>query len=196
MLDSIIALDHRFFMFLNGVLVNRFFDWFMPFITDAKSWLPFVLLAWFVMVAKGGKRLRVLALALVLSVGFTDAFCARVVKKAFGRARPCSIQETETFKCRLLLPSKSSKSFPSNHSANTAAFAVSTFLVCGFNASLPLAILAFLVGYSRIYCGVHFPIDVLAGWLFGALIAWLITSFILRKIAIPPQAEESQPLKP
>lgn len=184
MLEALIKLDHRLFMFLNGELINGFFDWFMPFITDAKTWMPFVLLAWFLMICRGGKRLRVLALALLLSVGFTDLFCARIVKKSVGRSRPCSLQQTETFKCRLLLPPKTSKSFPSNHSANTAAFAVVTIMVCGLKAGLPLVLLSFLVGYSRIYVGVHFPVDVLAGWLFGALLAWLITSAILKRVAL------------
>lgn len=194
MLETLISLDQRLFMFLNGVLVNGFFDWFMPFITDAKTWLPFVLLAWFIMICKGGRRLRVLALALVLSVGLTDAFCARVVKKLVGRTRPCALELTDTFKCRLLLPQKTSKSFPSNHSANTAAFAVVTFMVCGFKAGLPLAVLAFLVGYSRIYCGVHFPVDVLAGWLFGAVIAWFITRLILKKADLVQCQAEAGPV--
>ncbi|NCB39535.1 MAG: phosphatase PAP2 family protein [Erysipelotrichia bacterium] len=185
MLDTLVAFDQRLFMFLNGIFVNGFFDWFMPFITDAKTWLPFVLLAWFLMICKGGRRLRVLALALVVSVGFTDLFCARVLKKLVGRARPCSMQQTESFTCRLLLPNKTSKSFPSNHSANTAAFAVATILVCGFKAGLPLLFLAFFVGYSRVYCGVHFPLDVLVGWLTGAFLAWLITRTILKKTALP-----------
>ncbi|HNS08691.1 MAG TPA: phosphatase PAP2 family protein [Candidatus Ozemobacteraceae bacterium] len=194
MLNSLIALDHRLFMLLNGDLTNGFLDWFMPFITDAKTWLPFVLLAWFLMICRGGKRLRVLALALLLSVGGTDLFCARVVKKAVGRTRPCSLEQTDNFRCRLLLPVKTSKSFPSNHSANTAAFAVVTLMICGFKAGLPLLILAFLVGYSRIYVGVHFPLDVAAGWLFGALIAWLITRLIIARANLQECAAQPETL--
>jgi len=194
MLNSLIALDHRLFMLLNGDLTNGFLDWFMPFITDAKTWLPFVLLAWFLMICRGGKRLRVLALALLLSVGGTDLFCARVVKKAVGRTRPCSLEQTDNFRCRLLLPVKTSKSFPSNHSANTAAFAVVTLMICGFKAGLPLLILAFLVGYSRIYVGVHFPLDVAAGWLFGALIAWLVTRPVLARANLQECAAQPETL--
>jgi undecaprenyl-diphosphatase len=186
MFEALIAADHRLFMFLNGVMVNGFLDWFMPFITDAKTWMPFVLLAWLIMVSRGGRRLQILALALLLSVGFTDLFCARVVKKAVGRARPCSLAQTDGFKCRLLLPLKTSKSFPSNHSANTAAFAVTTLMISGFYAGLPLLLLAFIVGYSRIYVGVHFPVDVLAGWLIGAFIAWVVCRAILKRVSLAP----------
>ena len=192
MLANLVALDQRLFMFLNGAMTNSFLDWLMPLITNAKTWLPFIFLALFFMIYKGGKRLRVLVLALVLSVGFTDAFCARVVKKLVGRPRPCSIEQTDTFQCRLLLPPKTSKSFPSNHAANAAAFALTVMLVYSFKAGLPLLVLAFLVGYSRIYCGVHFPGDVMAGWIFGTLIAWLVTSAILKKLPPPADPQNSQ----
>lgn len=178
MLEALIKLDHQIFMFLNSQFTNGFFDWFMPFITDAKTWMPIVLLVWLLLICRGSSRFKILALALLISVGCTDLFCARVLKKSIGRLRPCSIEETESFKCRMLMPKKASKSFPSNHSANTAAFAASTAVICGLKPALPLFIVAFFIGYSRIYVGVHFPLDVLAGWLIGALIAFLISSRI------------------
>ncbi len=178
MLEALIKLDHQLFVFLNSYFTNGFFDWFMPFITDAKTWMPIVLLVWLLLICRGSSRFRILALALLLSVGCTDLFCARVLKKSIGRLRPCSIEETESFKCRMLMPRKVSKSFPSNHSANTAAFAASTAVICGLKPALPLFVVAFFIGYSRIYVGVHFPLDVLAGWMVGALIAFLISRLI------------------
>lgn len=196
MLDVITGFDRQLFMLLNSGLTSGLLDWFMPFITNAQTWMPFVLLVWFVMMARGGKRLRVLALALLLSVGFTDLFCARVVKPVVGRTRPCSLEQNEAFRCRLLLPLKTSRSFPSNHSANTAAFAMTAWAICGLQAGLPLAVLAFLVGWSRVYVGVHFPLDVAAGWLIGALIAWVVSRVVLKRL--PPEepvtpAVESSP---
>lgn len=188
MLESIIALDHQLFQLLNSQLVCGFFDWFMPFITDAKTWLPFVLIAWLYMVCSGGRQMKVLALALLVSVGLTDIVCARIIKKAVGRQRPCAVEQTDSFKCRLLLEKKTSKSFPSNHSANTAAFAVATATIVGFKPAVPLILLAFLVGYSRVYVGVHFPVDVVAGWLTGALLACFISSFIKKRFHDSPEA--------
>ena len=80
MLEAITGFDRQLFMLFNSGLTSGFLDWFMPFITNAQTWMPFVLLVWFIMMARGGKRLRVLALALLLAVGFTDLFCARVVR--------------------------------------------------------------------------------------------------------------------
>ncbi|HNX76755.1 MAG TPA: phosphatase PAP2 family protein [Candidatus Rifleibacterium sp.] len=180
MLETLVAFDHKLFMLLNSSLINGFLDWFMPFITNAKTWLPIVLLLWLLMIAGSGKRLRVLALALLVAVGFTDLFCARVIKPAVARTRPCSVEPSAGFTCRLLLPKKNSRSFPSNHAANTAAFAVVTLMICGLKAGMPLAFLAFLVGWSRVYVGVHFPLDVLCGWLVGAIFAWLVSLCIIR----------------
>lgn len=190
-MNALIQLDHTVFMFLNSSFTNGFLDWFMPFITDAKTWMPFILIGWLFVICTGGRQAKVLALALLLSVGMTDIICARVFKKAVGRLRPCALEETETFKCRLLLPKKTSKSFPSNHAANTAAFAATTAIVCGFKPALPLMVVAFLIGYSRIYVGVHFPLDVLAGWLAGVVIAVFISRFLKKKF-LTEQADDKQ----
>lgn len=188
MLETIVAFDHQLFQFFNGQLTNGFFDWFMPFITNAKTWLPFLLLIWLYMICSGGRQMKVLALALVLSVGLTDIVCARLIKKAVGRARPCAIEQNENFKCRLLLPKKTSKSFPSNHAANMAALAVTTAVICSVKMAAPLLILAFIIGYSRVYVGVHFPVDVMVGWLTGALLAYGVSAYLKKRFlsASPP----------
>lgn len=180
MLETIISLDRSLFMLLNGAWICHFFDWFMPFITNAKTWMPIIIIVWFYMLFIGDKKLRYLALALLVSVGLADVICARIIKKAVGRQRPCSIEETDTFQCRLLLDRKSSKSFPSNHAANTAAFAATILFFWGLKAASPFILIAFLVGYSRIYCGVHFPADVMVGWLVGIFLGWATVKVFFR----------------
>lgn len=187
-MNALIQLDHAIFQFLNSQFTNGFFDWFMPFITDAKTWMPVILIGWLFFICTGGRQAKVLALALFLSVGMTDIICARVFKKAVGRLRPCALEETATFKCRLLLPKKTSKSFPSNHAANTAAFAAATAVVCGLKPALPLMVVAFFIGYSRVYVGVHFPLDVLAGWLAGIAIAVFISRYLKLKFFVESPA--------
>jgi len=185
-MDAIIQFDHALFQFLNSQFINSFFDWFMPFITEAKTWMPIILIGWLFVICTGGRQARVLALALLLSVGMTDIICARVFKKAVGRLRPCALEQTETFKCRMLSGKKTSKSFPSNHAANTAAFAATTAVICGIKPALPLMVVAFFIGYSRIYVGVHFPLDVLAGWIAGIAMAVLISRFLKKKLLSDP----------
>jgi len=65
-------------------------------------------------------------------------------------------------------------SFPSGHTAT--AFALALFVVMAFNIHKQgwlLAVLAMLVGYSRVYLAVHFPVDVYVGSIIGVVIAWV-----------------------
>jgi undecaprenyl-diphosphatase len=179
--ESLVALDKSIFMLLNSGFTSDFLDWVMPIVTNAKNWMPIILLSWFYMLIFCDKRIRILAIGLLVSVGLNDLICARIIKKGVGRLRPCSIEETADFKCRLLLPQKSSKSFPSNHASNTAAFAAAITFYSGIGAGWPFIVISILVGYSRIYCGVHFPFDVLTGWLIGTLISYVIIKLIILK---------------
>ena len=72
----------------------------------------------------------------------------------------------------------SSSSFPSRHT--TIAFALATMVFLGhkkFGAAL--LILAALVGLSRVFVGVHYPVDIIAGMLIGAGVAYLVAKFLL-----------------
>lgn len=195
-MDFLISLDHSLFQLLNGSLTSGFLDWFMPFITDAKNWLPLIAIVWLAMICSGRARLRVLALALLVAVGFTDLICARIVKPLVGRTRPCELAQNTDFKCRRLLPLKTSRSFPSNHAANTAAFAAAMIAMCGFKAGWPFIIISFLVGYSRIYVGVHFPLDVAVGWLIGSIFALAVCRFIRDKWPETPAVTDESQLPP
>ncbi|EKD81068.1 MAG: Membrane-associated phospholipid phosphatase, partial [uncultured bacterium] len=195
-MDFLTALDHSLFNLLNGSLTSPFLDWFMPLITDAKTWMPIVALIWLAMVFSGRPQMKILALAVLVSVGLTDVICARVIKKSVGRLRPCALAQATDFKCRLLLPMKTSKSFPSNHAANTAAFATAMIIMCGIKTGWPFIVLAFLVGYSRVYVGVHFPLDVAVGWFCGFLIALIICRIIRKKWPAPLSAATECPAPP
>ncbi len=192
MLDTLINFDQHLFMLLNGAWTFHFLDWFMPFITNAKTWVPIIILSWLYLIIAGNRKMRFLALALLVSVGLSDLICARIIKKSVGRLRPCSIEQSESFKCRLLLPAKSSKSFPSNHAANTAAFAAAVVFFVSLKAGLPFIVLAFLIGYSRVYCGVHFPLDVLAGWLAGSILGYASARFLLPYTVVSEEKHHNQ----
>lgn len=94
---------------------------------------------------------------------------AEGTKYLFNRARPF-IADTEIAP---LIKTPSSSSFPSGHSATAAAGAISLSAI--YPAFAPVLLLAgLLVALSRIYLGVHYPIDVLAGLLIGALSAGVV----------------------
>ncbi len=143
------------------------------------------------------KRLKVIFLALLLMISgylLSDAICGRILKPLFHRPRPFLVMK-KVYKgegnkiyinsCASFCSQNSaSYSFPSCHATNTA-FA-SFYLSFLFPMLLPIAtFLIILVGWSRIYLGVHYPLDILGGWITGFLIAFLfykLYSFLKSKL--------------
>lgn len=181
-MEPILTADRFLFHLFNGTWTCGVLDVAMPLITDAKLWAPLLLGAWlWLLLGAGGKR-RATALLLLVAIGASDQLSSAVVKKAVGRKRPCCMEPD----ARLLVPCKGSKSFPSSHAANTAAAATVIWLETGTAAGIVFSLLSLAVGYSRIYIGVHYPFDVLAGWLLGILVAWLCVRIRRRLFGRPP----------
>ena len=121
-----------------------------------------------VLAIAGGPRGR-RAAALGLSCVATTATFVNVVVKPLSRRRRPDREDAEVPEARhVKLPS--SRSFPSGHTAAAVAFATGVGRVMP-GAAVPLHSLAAVVGYSRVHTGVHYPGDVVAGALLGAMIA-------------------------
>lgn len=115
-----------------------------------------------------GQRGRRSALQALAAVGITSAV-ANIAMKGLAR-RPRPGQEVPEER-RLVQPDSSS--FPSGHTASAAAF--SAVMSDRYPQSrLPINALAATVGFSRVYTGVHYPGDVLAGWLLGKAVATVV----------------------
>lgn len=144
-------------------------DKIMPLITHLGTggiiWLGWALLFYF----KGttGRRIAVLTL-IALAVSF---FISNELLKALvGRTRPyLTLEDVIT-----LVSPLQSTSFPSGHTATSFACAVVLARAGGIMRWLPF-VLAGLIGFSRIYVGVHYPLDVLAGALVGLLCGMLVS---------------------
>lgn len=130
-----------------------------------------------------GRRAAVSGLA---SVAVTSAAVNLIVKPLGRRHRPDRIVEEVPLARHVRMPSSSS--FPSGHSAAAVAFASGAGRIMPA-AGVPLHSLAAVVGYSRVHTGVHFPGDVVAGALIGAVLADVVGALVNRAYA--PQARQS-----
>jgi undecaprenyl-diphosphatase len=171
MLDALRAFDHGLFHKINAVWTCGFLDSVMPVLTDFHR-IPLVRYglipaAAAVFVWRGRERALKALAGLVVVVGTSDLLAHRVIKPLVHRARPEAAGVGPILRENL----HTGFSFPSNHAMNM--FALAAFLGSLYpRAAIPLFLFAAIVGYSRPYVGVHFPLDVLGGALLGALIGW------------------------
>ncbi|MBF0543251.1 MAG: phosphatase PAP2 family protein [Candidatus Riflebacteria bacterium] len=175
-----LELDRQIFCYFNQTLANSFFDGLMPIITDLNSWIPILICLLFWLIFDGGGKYRVFALFLCLSVGLSDFISSQVIKNIVLRKRPCC----EIVEARKLTGCLKSKSFPSSHAANSTTIAGMVFFEMGPKIGIPILAIALVVAFSRIYVGVHYPMDVMSGIIVGFLVALFMTRFkrfVLRK---------------
>jgi membrane-associated phospholipid phosphatase len=130
----------------------------------------------------GGPRGRKAAVTGVAAIGVTSFVVNQPMKLARERRRPDRRQLGVPESRWVQMPSTTS--FPSGHAASAAAFAVSVGdVVPGLR--LPLRAAAAVVAFSRVYTGVHYPGDVLAGATVGTLVGWA-TSAVARRLRPDP----------
>ncbi len=168
MLEKIVAIDHAILIYLNN-LGSSEYDGFWLYLTKFGHWWPlFALLLYGVYNQYGVKKTLILLLCIAFLISFTDQ-ATNLFKHGFQRLRPCNNPEINTL-IRIVKRSKSF-SFFSGHAANTMAVAV--FLYQVFKPKYRYLWLLFawpiVFAYTRIYLGLHFPSDILCGFLFGTL---------------------------
>ncbi|MFQ5607898.1 MAG: phosphatase PAP2 family protein [Candidatus Zixiibacteriota bacterium] len=172
-MESLQSLDSLLFIGVNQTLANPITDTLMRLITNdwvlrAGYGLALLLTLW-----KGSRRWRWAALGSLAALALGDFLAATALKPLFERARPC--QAPVMFEnLRLLVNCGPAFSFPSAHATNS--FAVATFFFwiahtvrAGRQLRWSLLPLAVLIALSRVFVGVHYPGDILAGAVLGAL---------------------------
>ncbi|MET8677409.1 diacylglycerol kinase family protein [Streptomyces sp. NPDC004647] len=134
--------------------------------------------------AVGSPRGRRAAARGVASLALASATVNTVGKRSVGRARP-GIESVPLI--RQLARRPHTTSFPSGHAASAAAFAVGAALESRRWGAV-LAPVAFSVAFSRVYTGVHYPSDVVAGAALGAGAAYAVRGLVPSRTQLPPPA--------
>lgn len=167
-MEQLINLDKELFLFLNG-LGSEQFDSFWQIITKQIYWSPLFIGVFYLIQKKvGWKGLGIIILLLAALITFTDQI-TNLFKYSFERLRPCN--DLEVNQIARIVEKRSSFSFFSGHASNS--FATTTFVVLILRKYYKHTYLLFLFplifAFSRIYLGLHFPGDILTGYVFGAI---------------------------
>lgn len=168
-LEFLLSCDRSLFLLINVTWSNPILDIIFRRGTDAKFWIiPGSIAAGLFIYQKRKQALVVLGLALII-VALTDPLAARILKPLFGRTRPCH-PDFFVVGGHFLSGMKHSLSFPSAHAVNIAAQAT---LLSWFYPRWRwvYALFALFICYSRVYVGVHYPLDVVGGAVIGVLVA-------------------------
>ena len=180
MIEQLLQYDTELFVFLNSFGSDTW-DGLWLIITNKLTFIPlYAVLLYLIYRHLGWKTLLLLVLVIAAMITFTDQI-TNLFKDGFQRPRPCREDSLEGL-IRYVAPRCGKYGFFSGHSSNSMAAAVFAGLLLRPYYKKLIFILLFwsaIVAYSRIYVGVHYPIDIVCGLAFGAF-----AGFIFYKLQI------------
>ncbi len=176
-LQNILELDKELFLYLNS-FYNDFWDTIMLMITRKETWIPFYLVIIFYFFKSYHKKAWLILLFLALTIAASDQISV-FIKETVQRLRPVHEPALENL-VHNVLRKGGLHGFVSSHASNTFAIYVFTSRIFKNKSySLLLLFWAIVVSYSRIYSGVHYPLDIICGAILGIFIGWLMFKAML-----------------
>ena len=176
MIDILTRIDTELFLFLNGLHID-WLDPVMTFISGKITWAPFYIVLLYLIIKKYKKQSIFIIIGIILLIICSDRISSGIFKPLFERPRPC---HNEAIKDLVYLPNGhcgGAYGFISSHSCNVFALAAYITLILKKhykNIAFVMFTWSTLVAYSRIYMGVHYPGDVIAGAAVGLIIGVII----------------------
>jgi len=183
MLDALKQFDKELFLLING-FHSESIDTIMVFVSGRFSWIPLYIFLLYLMIRAFQKSILYVIIAVILLITFSDQGSVVLFKNVFQRLRPCHDESIKQLVHLIDGNCGGQFGFISSHAANTMALSVFVFLLLKNNFGNKMSLIflfPFIVGYSRIYLGTHYPGDVLCGIIFGGIIGY-ITALLTQRL--------------
>ena len=166
-MENLLMLDGNILLFIQEFIRNPFLDPIVIFITSlGDGGMIWILATIALLIPKKTRRIGWMsALALLGSLLINNT----LIKNLVARPRPFTVLP----ELNILIPTPGEFSFPSGHTSSSFAAAAVFYRHLPKKLGVPAVILAALIGLSRLYVGVHYPTDVLAGALMGIALSYL-----------------------
>ncbi len=147
------------------------------------QWICLPVLTYYIWVAKktlGNKRTILFLLFLGLTLASCDVMSSYIFKNVFTRLRPCRDESLKNLIYDFGQRCGGKFGFISSHASNSIALVTFGLITLNLKKHWWILLLPLLVGYSRIYLAVHYPGDVLAGFLVGLGFAYLYAKLFIQ----------------
>lgn len=190
--------DSSILLAVNG-MHSSYFDTFMWLCSRKFEWIPFYLSILYVLFRNFNWRVVLYSLvAMGVILLLTDAVSSHFIRPMVARLRPSNLENPISEMIHIVDNHRGGRyGFPSSHASNSWALVffvglllrrrlLTTFLACW----------AFLLCYSRLYLGVHYPGDLLAGMVLGAVVASVVYYVFCRMTKVEPPSDMKHPYMP
>ncbi len=195
MLDAIVEFDKGLMLSINGC-TNALLDFLMPLISHKYTGIPIyvgilalIIYQW----RKSPKTIIIMVAAVLLTFALCDSLSVALFKQTVQRLRPAWDPEIGHL-VRMLEYKGGQFGFVSSHASNLFGLATVTSLIVKKRwYTIFIYLWAAAVGYSRVYVGKHFPLDVICGALFGMLVGYLVFKLLVqlfRKMKLTPWGKD------
>ena len=185
-MHELLNLDRQAFYLINHKGQNGLFDTVLPLLRHAYFWVPLYAFLMIYVVTNFRKNVLLWILFTLLLVTLTNYISSDFIKQFIFRLRPCN-DSSLVPPARLLLSYKpQSSGFTSSHATNHFAMAVFFFVTMRKqtgNVALLFFLWALLIGYSQVYVGVHFPLDIAGGAIVGSSLG-LLFAYIFKRLGL------------
>jgi undecaprenyl-diphosphatase len=182
-LKPILRLDYWLFHKINQIWINPFFDLVFPFMRQQEFWYFFYLFLLVFSLYNFGVKGCWWSISLIMTVIIADLFSSSLMKSLIWRFRPCRDPDLADQVRVLVNYCPQSSSFTSSHACNHFAAAWFIFITLNQTGSWRWLLFAwaFIISYSQVYVGVHFPLDILGGAILGTAIGYSMSIFFQKQ---------------